>query len=314
MAAVRQKMIVVPIDGTENSLRSLNYVNLMFGPQHNLNVTVFHGLPSLPPVLIEESSKDARIVEQIQSLKKMNIGLAERLLTDAKNKLIKMAFGEQAVATVYQERRVGIARDICNWAEDNRADAVIISTRGRVKLAAFYLGETANKVLEYSRSCPVWMVKGTVEKKHAILAVDNSKNALRAVAHAGFMLSGTDVNVTVFHSKRDFKRFLPKELADEFPELQKFWQRKAGKVMLPFIQKAKDLLLEAGLREGQISTKLVDGGRSAAADILEEMNSSKAGSLFMGLRGYSSVKDFTMGSITRKVLNQAEDMAVCIVP
>ena len=52
MAAVRQKMIVVPIDGTENSLRSLNYVNLMFGPKHNLKVTVFHVLPGLPTVLI----------------------------------------------------------------------------------------------------------------------------------------------------------------------------------------------------------------------------------------------------------------------
>jgi nucleotide-binding universal stress UspA family protein len=209
---------------------------------------------------------------------------------------------------------VGIARDICDWAVNNRAHAVIISTRGRSKLAAFFLGETANKVLEYSRTRPVWLVKGTVKKKHAILSIDNSKNALRAVDHAGFMLSGTDVKVTVFHSKRDLKRFLPQELADEFPELQKFWQRKAGNVMLPFIQKAKNMLLDAGLREGQISTKLVDGSRSAAADILEEMKTSKAGSFFMGLRGYSNVGDFAMGSVTRKVLNHAEDMVVCIVP
>ena len=48
--------------------------------------------------------------------------------------------------------------------------------------------------------------------------------------------------------------------------------------------------------------------------LLDEMKSSKAGSLFIGLHGYSSVKDFTMKSVTRKVLNQAEDMAVCIVP
>jgi len=314
MAVERQKMILVPVDGSENSLRSLDYINLMFGPKHNLKVIVFHVLPSLPSVLIEESRKDAKIGEQIQNLKKKNIGLAERLLTDSKNKLFKMGFADQAVETVYQERRVGIARDICNWAEDNRADAVIISTRGRSKLAAFFLGETANKVLEYSRTFPVWMVKGTVEKKHLILAIDNSKNALRAVDHAGFMLSGTDVNVTVFHSKRDLKRFLPKELADEFPEVQKFWQRKAGKVILPFIQKAKDMLLEAGLREGQITTKLVDGSRSAAADILEEMNSSKAGSLFMGLHGHSNIEDFAMGSVTRKVLNHAENTAVCIVP
>ena len=314
MAAVRQKMIIIPVDGSESSLKSIAYTNLIFGPKHNLSVTVFHVLPSLPPFLIEESGKDAKIREQLQNLKKKNIGLAQRLLTDAKNKLVKTGFADQAVETVYQERRVGIARDICDWAEGHRADAVIISTRGRSKLAAFFLGETANKVLEYSRTCPVWLVKGTVKEKNAIIAIDNSRNAMRAVDHAGFMLSGTNVNVTVFHSKRDLKRFLPQELADGFPELQKFWQRKAGKVILPFIQKAKDMLLEAGLREGQIKTKLVDGSRSAAADILEEMEASKVGSLFMGLHGHSNVKEFAMGSVTRKVLNHAQDMAVCIVP
>jgi nucleotide-binding universal stress UspA family protein len=314
MAAERPKMIAVPVDGSENSLKSLAYTSLMFGPKHNLKVTVFHVLPNLPPVLIEESRKDAKIEEQLKNLKRKNVGMAERLLIDAKNKLVQMGFAEQAVGTVYQERRVGIARDIYDWAEGNRADAVVISTRGRSKLAAFFLGETANKVLEYSRTCPVWLVKGTVKRKHAILAIDNSKNALRAVDHAGFMLSGTDVNVTVFHSKRDLKRFLPKEVADEFPELQQFCQRKAGKVILPFIQKAKDMLMEAGLREDQITTKLVDGSRSAAADILEEMKSSKTGSLFMGLRGYSNVEDFAMGSVTRKVLNHAENTAICIVP
>jgi hypothetical protein len=85
------------------------------------------------------------------------------------------------------------------------------------------------------------------------------------------------------------RRFLPQELTDEFPELQKFWQRKAGKVILPFVQKAKDLLLEAGLKEEQITIKLVGGSRSAAADILEEVQDGVAGSVFMGLRGYSGV-------------------------
>ncbi len=79
------------------------------------------------------------------------------------------------------------------------------------------------------------------------------------------------------------------------------------------VQKAKEMLLEAGLREGQITTKLVDGSRSAAAEILEEMKSSKAGFLFIGLHGYSNVADFAMGSVTRKVLTQAEDLAVCMV-
>jgi hypothetical protein len=65
-----------------------------------------------------------------------------------------MALDEQAVETVYQERRVGIARDIVNWSEKQRAHAVILSTHGCGKLVTFFLGEIANKVLEYSRVCP----------------------------------------------------------------------------------------------------------------------------------------------------------------
>ena len=46
-------------------------------------------------------------------------------------------------------------------------------------------------------------------KKHLLLAIDNSKNAMQVMNHAGFMLSGFDVKVTLFHSKRDLRRFIP---------------------------------------------------------------------------------------------------------
>jgi nucleotide-binding universal stress UspA family protein len=309
-----QKMIVIPLDGSDNALKPLSYLDLVFGPKHILKVTLLYVLPRLPNLLVEESRMNNETLQQLENLKARNVEIAERLLAVGQKKLVAMGFAEKSIEAVSKKIEVGIARDIVNWSEKKGSDAVIISTRGRSKLAAFFLGETANKVLEYSRRCPVWMIKGTVREKHAVIAVDNSKNAMRAVAHAGFMLSGTDVNVTVFHSKRDLKRSLSKELADEFPELQKFCQRKAGKVMLPFIQNAKNILLDAGLRERQITTKMIDPSRGAALDILDEMKSSKAGSLFIGRHGYSNVRDFAMGSVTRKVLNHSEDKAVCIVP
>ena len=314
MAAEKPKMIVVPVDGSENSLKSLDYTNLMFGPKHNLKVTLFHVLPSLPSVLIEESRKDAKMGEQFSNLKKKNIGLAERLLVEAKNKLVLRGFAESAVETVYQERRVGIARDICNWAEDNRADALIISSRGRTRLHAFFTGEIANKVLEYAKTCPIWMVKGSVKSGDVLLAVDHSENALRAADHCGFMLSGTGANVTVFHANRELKRLIPKEVIDEFPEFQKFFKRKAGEVIAPYLKKSKEMLLKTGLTERQTTIKAIDGSRNTARDILDEARSNAVGTVVLGKRGHSNVKDFSMGSIARKVLNEASDMAVCMVP
>jgi nucleotide-binding universal stress UspA family protein len=314
MNETNQKMIVVPVDGSENALKPLDYLDFVFGPKLNLKVTVFYVLPRLPPILVEESHKNRETRKKLAALESRNTEMAEQLLKVAKEKLVEAGFADEKVATVFQKIEVGIARDIVHWSEKNRADAIVLSTRGRSRLEAFFMGEIAAKVLEFSRVCPVWMVKGRVRKKNVLLAIDNSENAMRAVDHAGFMLAGTDVKVTIFHSKRDLRRYIPKGVIDEFPEVQKYWQHKAGEEIVPFMKKAKDMLLAAGLGEGQITSKVVDGSRSAAADISKEARASEAGSIFLGLRGYSNVKEFTMGSVTRKVLSQTSDMAVCVIP
>jgi nucleotide-binding universal stress UspA family protein len=158
------------------------------------------------------------------------------------------------------------------------------------------------------------MVKGFVKNGDVLLAVDHSENALRAVDHCGFMLCGTDANVTVFHAKRDLRRIIPKEVVEEFPEFKKFWQRKTGEVVAPYLKKSKEMLLQAGLTEPQTEIRVIDASRNTARDILDEARSHAIGTVVLGKRGYSNIKDFSMGSIARKILVEASDMAVCLVP
>lgn len=310
-----EKMIVVPVDGSENALKSLDYINRIFGSKHNLKLSLIYLLPKLPPILFEETRKNRETADQLREIEKRNSQMAGRILTDAKDRLLNVGFTRRTVEAVFRKIEVGAARDICSWAEQNKkADAIIISSRGRSRLEDFFTGEIANKVLEYAKVCPVWMVKGRVKSKDVLLAVDNSENAMRAVDHAGFMLAGTDVNVTVFHSKRDLRRFVPKEVLQEFPGVQKFWQKKAGDVVAPYMKKAREMLIQAGLAESQISVRLVDGSRSAARDILDEAEENAMGTIVLGKKGHSDVEDYSMGSTTKKVLDRASDMAVCIVP
>jgi nucleotide-binding universal stress UspA family protein len=309
-----EKMIVVPVDGSENALKSLDYINRIFGSKHNLKLSLIYLLPKLPPILFEETRKNRETANQLREIEKRNSQMAGRILTDAKDRLLNVGFTRRTVEAVFRKIEVGAARDICSWAEQNKkADAIIISSRGRSRLEDFFTGEIANKVLEYAKVCPVWMVKGRVKSKDVLLAVDNSENAMRAVDHAGFMLAGTDVNVTVFHSKRDLRRFVPKEVLQEFPGVQKFWQKKAGDVVAPYMKKALEMLIQAGLAESQISVRLVDGSRSSARDILDEAEENAMGTIVLGKKGHSDVEDYSMGSTTKKVLDRASDMAVCIV-
>jgi nucleotide-binding universal stress UspA family protein len=307
------KMVVVPVDGSENAHRSLEYIDLMYGKDHNLEVTLKYVLPSLPPILADDRSMKRETAMKLKTLENKNIRMAEQILSKAKNLLIKKGFKEDLVQTVSRKKDRGIAQDICNWVESKRADAVLMTTRGRSRLEAFFMGEVSSKLLEYCRVCPVWIVEGTVTSNRVLIAIDNSENALRAVDHAGFMLAGTDCPVTIFHSMRHLRRFVPQEVLDEAPELEELWKTKAGQEIEPFMTKAKEMLVKAGVSESQISEKVVDGSRSAASDILEEARNNEYGTIVMGRRGISGVQEFFMGSVSSKVLQSSTGMATWIV-
>ena len=307
------KLLTVPVDGSENALRSLDYLHLIYGNKHNLEVTLKYVLPSLPPILADNRTMDRDTATKLKAIENKSIRLAEKILTQAKNFLIEKGFPEERVQTVYKKKESGIAQDICQWVESKRADGVLISSRGRSRLEAFFMGEVSSKLLEYCRVCPVWIVQGQVKSNRVLIAVDSSENALRAVDHAGFMLSGTECPVTIFHTMRHLRRFVPQEVLDEAPELEELWKTKAGQEIEPFMKKAEEMLVKAGVSESLISKKIVDGSRSAASDILEEARNNQYGTIVMGRRGISGVQEFFMGSVSSKVLQNATGMAVWIV-
>ena len=307
------KMIAIAVDGSENALRSLDYLNLMYGPEHNLEVNLFHVLPSLPLTLTEDPTMDRETAEKLKAVKAKNIRMAERILLEAKTALIRKGFPEDRIKTFYPKKKMSVAQEICIWAESKLADAVLMTTRGRSRLEAFFMGEVASRTLEYCRVCPVWIVEGTVKSKSVLIGLDGSNYALGAVDHARFMLSGTDCHITLFHTMRHLRRFIPLEVIEEAPELERLWKLKAAQRIAPDMKKAKEMLLEAGLKESQIITKVVDGSRSPAKDILDEARSNRYGTIVLGRHGTSMIKEFFMGSVVRKVLDNCHGLAVWVV-
>ncbi|MGD8769949.1 MAG: universal stress protein [Desulfobacterales bacterium] len=308
------KSVVVPLDGSPIALKALNYLLLVFGTRHNLVVNLFHVVPGGPPILLEESKKDPNTARQVRELESRNKQMAAKTLSAGKKSLLDKGFKEDMVKIVEFKKQVGIARDICGWSEKKSMDAIVLSTQGRSRIEAFFMGETACKVMELSRICPVWMIKGDVRSKPVLIALDNSENALRAVDRAGFMVSGTDCPITLFYSKRSLGRFFSSDVVAPMSDLETMWKSAAGREIAPYMQKAKEMLIKAGLDESQISTRVVDGSRSAAADILDAARKSGCGTIVMGRRGATNVKDYSMGSVSRKVMQDYKDAALWLVP
>jgi nucleotide-binding universal stress UspA family protein len=304
-------MIIVAVDGSEDSLEALAYLDLIYRPKHKLEVQILYILPSLPPILVADQGRQTKM--RVLDIQRKNLEMAERIVSEAKDILLEKGFQEEHIQGVYRKKQIGTARDICNFAGDKGADALIVTRRGRSRLDAFLSGEISSKILDYCLTCPVWVVEGGVQSKKVLIAMDSSENGIRAAGHAGFMLDGTDCKITLFHSIRHLRRFVPQEVIEAAPELEELWRNKAGEQIGPYIEKGKDVLIQAGLREEQISTKVVDGSRSAAADILKEARSNNFGTIVLGRKGHSSVREYLMGSTTSKVLGDSGGLAVWVV-
>ena len=102
-------------------------------------------------------------------------------------------------------------------------------------------------------------------------------------------------------------------MLEEAEELQGLWKSKAGEQIAPYLVKAREMLLDAGLMEDQITTKIVDGSRSAADDILKEARNSGYGTIVLGRHGQSMMKEFVFGSVTNKVLHHSTGLTIWLV-
>jgi nucleotide-binding universal stress UspA family protein len=307
------KHIVIPIDGSRNSLNSLDYLSLMFAPAHPLEISLVHILPTLPVLLASNEDMDAQIYAEMTRSELKLLRTAERVLHEAKGVLLERGFPPEKIKTVQRKRHAGIAQDICRTASDQRTDAILMTRRGQTDLDAVFMGRVSNSLVECCQDLPVWISGGQTRSRGVLLCIDPSENALRTVDHAGFMLSGTDVKVTLFHTLRNLRRFVPEEVIEDIPRIQALWQSKAGERIRPYMERAARILTEAGLLQEQISMRIVDGSRSVADDILKEAREGSYGTIALGRRGVSGIQVFLFGSVTRKIVQQGTGFTIWIV-
>lgn len=307
------KKIAVPVDGSRNSMKSLDYLDFIYHNKHNIDINLFHILPSLPWIITDEEAENEQIWTQIKYVEKKKVILAEQILSEAKIALVEKGFKEEKVRTSYHKMEVTIHKDICHWARSREADAILLGRRGRTDVKTFFLGEICDKLVECCDGSSLWIVGGRVDSKKVLVCIDASKNALRAVKHVGVMLSGTDCHVTIFHTMGHLRRFLPIAILEEAEDLIRLWGEKSEQQIDTYIEEAREILLNAGLAEEQVAVKMIDGTKSPANDILREALANNYGTVVLGRRGDSMMKELFLGSVSKKVLLHLSDLAVWIV-
>jgi nucleotide-binding universal stress UspA family protein len=309
------KKIVIPIDGSGTASGSLDYLDTLYGPKHDLEIILLQILPALPSVLIDDTTKtiDENFKIKVRAVERKNIQLADRTLTEAKRTLCAKGFDENRITTYLKKMDAEPSYDICEWAKTLKADAILMNRRGRTNSIFFNFGSITNGLVASCVDCPVAIAEGGIRSKKALVFFDNAENGFRAVNHASFMLSGTGCQITLFHPIWHLRRFVPSEVLDEISGLEEVWRERALRYMEPNIEKAKETFLQAGFPEKQITVKVIEGSENAVNDILKETRNDDFGMIILGRRGVSAVREFFLEYSVGKILTSPTGTAIWVV-
>ena len=153
--------------------------------------------------------------------------------------------------------------------------------------------------------------------KKILVAIDDSENAMRAVEFIANLFA-TDSKITLFNVMQDTAALCEMnspELTPYFKSQQSSFcllEEKKQELVNQAMQKAKEILMDAGFEEKNITVKSVSKKSGIARDIIKEAQADY-NAIVLGRKGLSGIKDFILGSVSQKVFNSAKDISVLVV-
>jgi nucleotide-binding universal stress UspA family protein len=147
----------------------------------------------------------------------------------------------------------------------------------------------------------------TMEKKIAI-AVDGSLHALHAVQYAARMSAViSELKVVLIHIQPTVSDYLLEEAqksAKAAAELKKLI-RKNQSAASALLEKSRDQMIQAGMREDRIELKTQPRHISVADDLLAWSQAAAYDAIMVGRRGISYLQELVMGSVTDNLVNHS---------
>jgi len=150
-----------------------------------------------------------------------------------------------------------------------------------------------------------------------LAAFDESENAMRAVEYIASSFSN-DHEITLLSIIPDTAAICDMNSPSLIPYFQ---ERQASfcaiedqkrELVNEALDKAKDMLMEAGFEEKNITTKVQTKDKGVVRDIINEAEKGYD-TIVAGRKGHSKVTEFIFGSVSQKILNVARGVSVILV-
>ncbi|MDY6851600.1 MAG: universal stress protein [Thermodesulfobacteriota bacterium] len=305
---------LLAVDGSDQSLAAVRYAG-RFLPAQTTEMVLFHVADKVPDAFWDLGSEPlfSHQVNWVGAWENMQKSKVKEFMEKARQILIEAGIPQEAVKVRIRDRVKGISRDVI--AESERGyRAVVVGSVGTSKLKDLVLGSVAAKLLSNFSHVALCVVAGDPEPGKILVAMDSSQGAGRAVKYVPKLVKDADCEVMLFHAVRGLSLSdQSREIPWDIEESEDLITKEAHSAMEPFFDEAKAYLVEAGLDEKQITSKIVTGAHSRAGAIMEQAEEEGFTTIVAGRRGVSEVGGFFIGRVSNKVMHLARGKAVWII-
>ncbi len=309
-----EKHILIAIDSSRPSIEVVNYASRLNKTITPLTVTLFHVQPAISTYLTDDAQRKPSARRALEKIASENEKRSNELLETAAERLISKGIDESAIQKMTLPRGIGVADDILAYAAAKMVDAIIVGRRGSSYLKKWLMGSVTANLVEHSKVIPIWVVDGEVVPSDILLAADGSQSALRALDHLSFMLSGqSHKSIKVVHIRPLLKDYCEIKIDEEETKAaQSFLRDDDQHCMDDFHSQAITVLEKNGLDISKMELDTIDRSISVTKAIIGYAKDNGFGTIVMGRRGKGKSSFF--GSVSRGLIQRAEDMALWIVP
>jgi len=289
---------LLALDGSDDAFETVNYVSKIHSLKER-QIVLFAVCNKIPDVywdLEKEPVYNGKLGE-LRAWETHRTKQLESYMAKARQILLNTGFPAGWVKIKLHERQKGIARDIIVEAKEGYA-ALVVGRKGVSRVRDVLLGSVATKLLERITTVPIVMVGRKARPGKILIAFDGSEGSFKAVECVGALMGGAgyEINLTNVMRHEEKERIAASE-----------------RFIAAAFDQAVERLISAGITRTRISTQIVTGAPSRAEAIVKEAEQGGYGTVVVGRRGLSDVRDFSMGAVSNKVVQLAARWAVWVV-
>jgi len=305
--------LLLATDGSTFARKALQYLAVLFQNREDIEITVLTVAPGAPSYLASPNPAIEEITrqERVEKIERQNFIKAQGIVEEALATLEKAGFPRERLHSKVQIKQGDLAHHILREAHIGKYDAVVVGRRGLGRLASAWMGSVSQKLVEYGKGLPIWVIAGKEWNKRFLVAIEIGKPGLKVVDHLSFILSrDPEVEIVLFHV---LTGFFPETRERDLEGIQELLLEAQKGEAASFFKEVQEMLSAEGLDPARISVKIKTSAFGPAGAIIKEARDGGYGTVVVGRRGRGGFKELLLGSVSSKVLSHLNQRTIWVV-